>query len=223
MDPIFNWCALGEPKDLLWLCKPSLFLYHKLLKWPNLWQILHWCLLAGHLNPSLCWESPHFGHLSFLVCSKSNLLFSCGILGLSSSNLLASCLNLKVLFFLLNLQGGISVHWCHKRLTCITCGSLATCFICFAVALELSIFLASWHISLARNMLESILLSLIVLETNSSSFRKNNKIYRCEESWQFLDGTWLMQSVFVQHCTTHQHFYCPAWNLLTSQTLPWLH
>ena len=52
-----------------------------------------------------------------------------------------SCLDLKCFFcFLWNLQGGSSVHlWCIK-LICTAWGSLAICFICLAVALELSVF-----------------------------------------------------------------------------------
>ena len=91
-----------------------------------------------------------------------------------------SCLNLKDFFcFLWNLLGGSSVCWWCIRLICAAWGSLATCFICFAVALELSIFLASCLTLLAGNLLSSILLSLIVFETNSSSQRKNQKTSLC--------------------------------------------
>ena len=124
-----------------------------------------------------------------------------GILGLSSSNLLASCLNLKVLFFMLDLLGGISVCWCCRRLTCTACGSLATCFIFFTVVLELSILLASWHNLLVRNLLEPILLSLIVLKTNSLSFRKNQNI----SLWRIYAVSWgyLVNAIYV--CTALYH------------------
>ena len=58
-------------------------------------------------------------------------------------------------------------------------GSPATCLMCLALALELSIFLAGWCTLLAGNLSRSMVPSLIILETNSSSFRKNQQISLC--------------------------------------------
>ena len=59
---------------------------------------------------------------------------------------------------------------------------------CLAVTFELSIFLASFLTLLAGNLSRSILLSFMVLDTNSSSLRRNQK-YLCEESWLSLEDT----------------------------------
>ena len=59
-------------------------------------------------------------------------------------------------------------------------GSPATCLMYLTVALELSIFLGSWHTSLAGNLFKSMLLSLMVFDTNSSSLRKNQMISLCK-------------------------------------------
>ena len=62
------------------------------------------------------------------------------------------------------------------RLICAAWGSLTTCFICLLVAFELSIFLASCLTLLVGNLSRCMLLSFIVLETNSLSLRKNQNI-----------------------------------------------
>ena len=72
------------------------------------------------------------------------------------------------------------MHWCLRRLICAACGSHAACLIWHAVALELSIIFASWCTWLAGNLSKSTLLPLIVLDTNSSSGRKNQKISLCK-------------------------------------------
>ena len=78
-------------------------------------------------------------------------------------------------FFILHLPLDNSVCWWHIRLIWVVWRSPTTCFMCLAVALEFSIFLASWHTLLAGNLSSSTLPSFIVLETNSSSFRKKTK------------------------------------------------
>ena len=77
------------------------------------------------------------------------------------------------------LPAGRSVHWSHIRLICATWGLLATCQMCLAVAFDLSIFLANCLQLVAGNLSRSILLSLMGLNTNSSSLRKNPKISQC--------------------------------------------
>ena len=57
----------------------------------------------------------------------------------------------------------------------MACGSLDICFMCLAVDLEDSSFLASCLTLLAGNFPRSIVESLIVLGTNSSSLRKKPK------------------------------------------------
>ena len=94
--------------------------------------------------------------------------------------LLVSCLDLKCFFcFLWHLMGGNSVCWWHIRWIWAACGSLTTCFICLAVALELSIFFASCLTLLAGNLFRSILLSLIGFKANYWSLRKNINISLC--------------------------------------------
>ena len=77
------------------------------------------------------------------------------------------------------LFAGNSVHWCLRRLICADCGSPATCLIWHAVALELSILFASCCTLLAGNLSRSTFPSLIVLDTNSSSHSKNQKMLLC--------------------------------------------
>ena len=72
------------------------------------------------------------------------------------------------------------MHWCLSRLICAVCWSPATCFIWHAVVLELSILFASCHTLLAGNLSKSMLPSLMILDTNSSSCRKNQKISLCK-------------------------------------------
>ena len=81
--------------------------------------------------------------------------------------------------FFLYLPAGNSVCWCLRRFICTACGSPATYLIWHAVALEFSRFLASCLTLLAGNFSRSTLPSLMVLETNSSSLRKNQKMSLC--------------------------------------------
>ena len=62
---------------------------------------------------------------------------------------------------------------------CATGRSPATCQMCLAVALELSIFLANCQTLLAGNFCMSTLPSFIVLVTKSLSFINNQKISLC--------------------------------------------
>ena len=71
------------------------------------------------------------------------LLFSCGTLGLSSSNLLASYPPWRFCY-------SCWTYWVESLYAdatgdkpVLTCGSLATCFVCFAVGMEHSIFLGT--------------------------------------------------------------------------------
>ena len=69
-----------------------------------------------------------------------------------------------------------TLYWCHIKWMWVACGSLATFLMCLAVVLELSIFLANCLNLLAGNLFKSMLLSLMVFNTNSSSLRKNQNI-----------------------------------------------
>ena len=99
--------------------------------------------------------------------------------GLCSTFLCCTCFSLTEDFFFLCLPFDNSVHWWCIRLIWAAWGSPATYFMCLAVALELSIFLASWHTLLAGNLPRFTLPSFIVLETNFSSFSNNQKISLC--------------------------------------------
>ena len=70
--------------------------------------------------------------------------------------------------------------WCLRRSICAACGSPATCLMWHAVALELSMRFASCHTLLAGNLSKSTLPLVIVLDTNSSSHRKNKKMSLCK-------------------------------------------
>ena len=70
--------------------------------------------------------------------------------------------------------------WCLIKCIWVACGSLATCLMCLAVALELSIFLESWCTLLAGNLFKSVTVNY-GFETNSSSLRKKKqKISLCK-------------------------------------------
>ena len=70
-----------------------------------------------------------------------------------------------------------SVCWCLRRLICMQPGrSPATCLMWYTVALELSILLARWHTLLVGNLSKCIPPSLMALDTNSSSLKKNQKM-----------------------------------------------
>ena len=92
--------------------------------------------------------------------------------------------------FHLDLLGGRSTLWCLIRLTWATWGSLAAALTCLVVGFEDSIILASCLSLLAWNFSRSIWESFMVLETNSSSFRKKTRIYLYARYLQFLVGTW---------------------------------
>ena len=111
---------------------------------------------------------------------------------------------------------GRSVCWCCIRLVC------ATCLMCLVVTFELSIFLASCLTLLAENLSRSIVLSFMVLDTNSSSLRKNQK-YLCKEPSLSLVDTWPEQPGSGQHYTIHPLTCFPAKSLLEGQTWPSLH
>ena len=66
--------------------------------------------------------------------------------------------------------------WCLSKCTCVACGSFDACLMYFAVDLEDSNFFASCLTLLAGNLSKSKLESFVVLETNSSSLRKNQKM-----------------------------------------------
>ena len=179
---------------------------HKLVKCPNLWQLLHWYLFARHWKPSRWVESPHLLHLSFclwallelkgflywLGCFCSTFLFCIG-LGLAWG--------LCILYFPLD----SSVCWCLIKWICVARISPATCLMCLAVALELSYFLASWHTLVAGNLSKPTLPSFMVFETKSSSHRKNQNISLCKILAVFV-GTLQDWPVLVHCCTIHQHF-----------------
>ena len=129
------------------------------------------------------WNPLKMSRISALATSILVLVSQSGIKGLLVlvwrplfTNLLVYLLLLGLCFFFLHLPFDNSVCWWFIGLIWATCGSPATCFICLAVAFELSIFLASWHTLLAGNLSRSTLPSFIVLETKSSSFRKNLKM-----------------------------------------------
>ena len=151
------------------------------MKCPNLWQYLHWCLLAGHVKPSICGVSPHLLHLSsWLVWTCLNFLWTCCSLSSCLSScwfLWLNCLDLNAfLCFLWCLLGGNSVLC---KFTCAACGSLDTCLMCLSVGLKDSNFFASCLTLLPRNLSRSIFESFIVWHTKFSSFRKKNKICLC--------------------------------------------
>ena len=154
------------------------------MKWPNLWQALHWYFLAGHWNPSMCTESPHLEHLDLSLCTPfvSNLFLVCACKWYPSLpwHLWFDCLGFMGGLFFLYFPAGNSVCWCLRRLICAACGSPATCLIWCTVALELSSFLASCLTLLAGIFSRSTLPSLMVFETNSSSLKKNQKMSLCK-------------------------------------------
>ena len=171
--PTFNWYAFGflDPSLYVFAC---FFLKHRWPKCPILLQCLHWCLLSGHLKPSMWGVSPHLWHLSsWLLCSSLNFSFFCGNLSVC----LSSCwylrlfdLGLNFLCFLWYLLGSSSsVHWFLSKFTCVACGSFGTCLMYFAVDLDDSSFFDNCLTLLAGNLSRSMLESFIVLETNSSS------------------------------------------------------
>ena len=105
----------------------------------------------------------------------------------------------------------------HHQVHLSTLG--VTCFMSLAVDFEDSIFLASCLILLAGNFSRSILESLIVLETSSSSLRKNQKISQCK-ILAVLVGNWQETLQLELHCTTHLLNDCLVWSLSAGQIWP---
>ena len=178
--PACNWWAFG----ILHLNGVCFFWYQRLVKCPNLWQALHWNFLAGHWNPSTWVESPHFEHLSLFLCAfLGSMLFLLQLdaWGFSLTTFLwLGCFGLTKDFLFLCYPDEISVHWCLIKLIYPASGSPGTCLIWCAVALELSIFFASCLTFLAGNFSRSTLLSFMVLDTNSSSYKKKQKMLWCK-------------------------------------------
>ena len=121
-------------------------------------------------------------------------------------------------FCFLYLPFDSSVHWCLMRWIWVACISLATCFICLAMAFELSYFFASWHTLLAGNLSRSTLPSFMVLETNSSSCRKNQNMSLCKIF--AVSGGYLVRLTCactrLYHSSTH---FDPWWNLVNKSNL----
>ena len=84
------------------------------------------------------------------------------------------------LLFLLCLFVESLVLWFHIRLIWVACRSLATCLMSHAVAFELSNFFAYWWTLLVGNLSRSTLSSVMVLNTKSSSHRKNQNMLQCK-------------------------------------------
>ena len=90
---------------------------------------------------------------------------------------------------------------------------------CLVVTFELSIFFASCLTLLAGNLSRSMLLSLIVLETNFSSFKK----YQRMSLWSILadSGGYLATAVWVCIALYHSSTdLFPCWKLLSKSNLP---
>ena len=129
----------------------------------------------------MCFESPNFEHLSLLLCAwiGSNVILK-GVLSFSCSlEYLFFDLDMWECCFCLLFFGGRCVLWCLMRLTWAVWRSHATCLMCLAVDFEDSIFLASYLILLVGILFKTLFESLMVLETNSSSFMKNQKTSLC--------------------------------------------
>ena len=86
---------------------------------------------------------------------------------------------LKALFFYLHFPDESSMCWCLIKLICASCGSPAICLMCLAVAFELSILFTSCLTLLAGSFSKSTSPSFMVLDTNSSSCKKNQNISQC--------------------------------------------
>ena len=168
----------------------------------------------------MCLESPHYEHLSLLwrAWFGSNLFLWGGTWWVCSLEYLfwPFDLGLWSCCLCLLLLGGRSVLWCLTRFTCAAWGSLATCLMCLVVDFEDSIFLASHCSLLAGNLSKSIFESLMVLETNSSSFKKKPENI-CARYLQFLVHAW-QESLGLEHdCITHQLNNCLVWGLSACQ------
>ena len=179
------------------------FLKHKLVKCPYLWQILHWHFLAGNLNPS----TSIFLYMSMYGIRHFHVMWSLLLTCLLYHLLPCGC-GLKAFF--LHLPGRRSVCWCLIKLISVALGSLATCLMCLAVALDASNFFASWLTLLAGHLSRWTLLSLMVLNTNSSSLRKYQKISWCKTftvSYGYLERlTWACTALY--HSSTDLLICC---------------
>ena len=108
-------------------------------------------------------------------------------------------LTLCLFFCILGIRLPLLYYWFlllffpAERLICAACGSPATCLIC--------LFLASWCTLLVKNVSRSKLPSLIVWDTNSSSFKKNQNISWCKIL--AVSGGYLGRLTWA--CTTFYH------------------
>ena len=147
-----------------------------------------WISNSSDISPCSC---KHSWHQSF-SCNgfACHLYHSCDWVVYASQRIFSSCACL-----LGGLYVGASLNWWA------TWGSLATCLMCLAVTFELSIFFATCLILLVGNLSRSMLPSLIVFETNSSSFKKNQKM----SLWMILavSGGYLAKATWV--CTALYH------------------
>ena len=160
--------------------------------------------------------------MSFLWCAwlGSNLFFWGGILWLCSLEYLLWLFKLDLweYCFLVLLLGGRSVLWCLIRFTWDTWGSLATCLICLVVDFEDSIFLACCLTLPVGNFSQIYIWIINVLETNSSSFRKNQKISQCKilavSGGYLARDTWAWTALY-----THQLTDCLVLKLVSRSNL----
>ena len=179
ISPACHWCTWHildlEDSDLLW---------YSLVKWPYLLQFMHCYFLAGHLKPSMGLESPHFEHLSlpccvwlgwiyFLVRWFLTLVFTWVPLVTLWSRLVGMLFPLAFAWWEVCSLMPQQVHLSWLGVTC-------NLFDVSIGRFEDSIILASCLTLLAGNFSRCILESLMFLETNSSSFWKNQKISQCK-------------------------------------------
>ena len=131
------------------------------------------------------------------------------------------CLGLAWDFFFLYLYWGSSVLWCHNKLIWATWGSPDTCFICLAVAFELSNFLANRHTLLTGN-LSKCCHHWWSWTRNLHPLRKNQKMSLC--SILAVSGGILLDSLVPVQCYTIWLCCCsPGRNSSADQTEPELH
>ena len=142
------------------------------------------------LGIQMYWKPPTWAespHLNICLCSGGHSWHqttSCAGFAPGNFHFHAACsfdcLDFIDGFFFFYFPAGNSVHWCLSRLICTAWGSPATCLILHAVALEPSILFASCQTQLAGNLSKSAFPTLVVLDTNSSSHRKIQKISLCK-------------------------------------------
>ena len=180
-------------------------------------QCLHWCFLAGQLNPCASGESPHLVHW-FWFLSQGWCCFDCfccwGCCGLGL--LLESGFSLP--FFLL---GGRLVRLCCKTLTWVApCILDVCCLMCLAVALLDSSFLAICHTLAAGYCARSVLPSFMVLAINSLSAMKNQKMSLV----RIAAVSWWFSHNGMCTCTTFYHssmLLLPCWKVINKLNLAW--